>query len=156
MRLQDTSTNLTNQPCYRPGEVRKCTGYSRKEEKEPTSLFHKLAHSNFSTSWGARKTMLINMMLILFYYQNQNQNHILLTFTKHIVQSISNKELQILDYKVYRFTYFTGTREVLLQLRVIKHELIKVNTDLRTSCSRAHIICKTILIRKAIKVVNLT
>ena len=64
----------------------------------------------------------------------------LLTFTKHIVHSISNKELQFLDYKVYRFTYFTGTREVLLQLRVIKHELIKVNTDLRTSCSVAHII----------------
>ena len=68
----------------------------------------------------------------------------LLTFTKHTVQSISNKELQFLDYKVYRFTYFTGTREVLLQLRVIKHELIKVNTDLRTSCSVAHIICKKI------------
>ena len=68
----------------------------------------------------------------------------LLTFTKHIVQSISNTELQFLDYKVYRFTYFTGTREVLLQLRAIKHELIKVNTDLRTSCSVAHIICKKI------------
>ena len=58
----------SNQPCYRPGEVRKCNVYSGGEEKEATGLFHKLAHSNFSTSWGARKTMLINMMLILFYY----------------------------------------------------------------------------------------
>ena len=63
----------SNQPCYRPGEVRKCTDYSGVEEKEATSLFHKLAHSNFSTSWGARKTVLINMMLILFYYLWQVQ-----------------------------------------------------------------------------------
>ena len=53
----------SNQLCYRPGEVRKCTDYSGKRKKEATSLFHKLAHSNFSTSWGARNTMLINMML---------------------------------------------------------------------------------------------
>ena len=65
---------LNNQcTCYRPGEVRKCTDYSGVEEKEVTSLFHKLAHSNFSTSWGARKTVLINMMLILFYYMWQVQ-----------------------------------------------------------------------------------
>ena len=63
----------SNQPCYRPGEVRKCTDYSGVEEKEATSLFHKLAHSNFSTSWGARKTVLINMMLILVYYLWQVQ-----------------------------------------------------------------------------------
>ena len=63
----------SNQPYYRPGEVRKCTYYSGEEEKEPTNLFQKLAHSNFSTSWGARKTMLINMMLILFYYLWQVQ-----------------------------------------------------------------------------------
>ena len=44
-----------------------------RREKKATSLFHKLAHSNFSTSWGARKTMLINMMLILFYYLWQVQ-----------------------------------------------------------------------------------
>ena len=31
-------------------------------------------------------------------------------YTYRIVQSISNKELQFLDYKVYRFTYFTGSR----------------------------------------------
>ena len=49
----------SNQPCYRPGEVRQCADYSGEEEKEATSLFHKLPHSNFSTSWGARKTMLI-------------------------------------------------------------------------------------------------
>ena len=53
----------SNQPCYRPGEVRKCTDYSGEEEKEATSLFHKLA----------RKTVLINIILILFYYLWQVQ-----------------------------------------------------------------------------------
>ena len=77
MRRDDEASRHQHQPsnqlCYRPGEVRKCTDYSGEEEKEPTSLFQKLAHSNFSTSWGARKTMLINMMLILFYYLWQVQ-----------------------------------------------------------------------------------
>ena len=70
----------SNQPCYRPGEVRKCTDYSGVEEKEATSLFHKLAHSNFSTSWGARKTVLINMMLILFLLSVASANDAKIAF----------------------------------------------------------------------------
>ena len=70
----------SNQPCYRPGEVRKCTDYSGVEEKEATSLFHKLAHSNFSTSGGARKTVLINMMLIPFLLSVASANNAKIAF----------------------------------------------------------------------------
>ena len=45
----------SNQPCYRPGEVRKCTDYSGEEEKEPTSLFQKLAHSKFQYIVGSKE-----------------------------------------------------------------------------------------------------
>ena len=96
--------------------------------------------SNGLLVWERKKENIFFEISFCYASESESESY-LLTFTKHIVQSISNKELQFLDYKVYRFTYFTGTREV---LRVIKHELIKVNTDLRTSCSVAHIICKKI------------
>ena len=91
----------SNQPCYRPGEVRKCTDYSGEEEKEATSLFHKLAHSNFSSSWGARKTMFINM-LILFYYLLQPQGEL------YPIQTIFNHR----------------SRDQLLEIRTIFYETI--------------------------------